>query len=90
MLGVRLHLHLLSENGHTAPPPFFGPPTVVGTGPIRSPSLLLLVIIVLSYPFFSKTALTISMKLGRMLDIDKLRKVTKPVCPKKFRFINYS
>ena len=28
-------------------------------------------------------ALMISMKVGRMLDIDKLRKVTKPVCPKK-------
>ena len=35
-----------------------------------------------------KTALTIFLKLGTMLDIDKLRKVTKPDFPKKSRFIH--
>ena len=66
----------------------FGPPTLVGTGPIRSSSLV--IISYYYYPFFSKTALTIFLKLCTILDIDKRKKVTKPDFPKKFRFINYS
>ena len=47
-------------------------------------SFLLLFI---SDPFFSETALTIFMKLCMMLDIDKRKKVTKPDYPKNFWII---
>ena len=43
--------------------------------------------LVISYPFFSETALTIFMKLCMMLYIDKRKKVTKPDYPKKFWII---
>ena len=40
-------------------------------------------LVIISDPFFSKTALRIFLKFCMMLDIDKLRKVTKPDYPKK-------
>ena len=49
--------------------------------PRRERSYKIVLVILISYPFFSKTALTIFLKLGTMLDIDKLRKVTKPDYP---------
>ena len=65
-----------------------GPPTLVGAGPIRSPSLFILYsLFFISDPFFSETALTIFMKLCTMLDNDKRKKVTKPDYPKKFWII---
>ena len=76
-----------------------GPPTLVGAGPIRSPSFILIII---TYPFFSETALTIFMKLCMMLDNDKRKKsdeaglsiknLDHPKSPKigsKWQFLNF-
>ena len=54
-------------------------PNLISVGPIQ--------IVLVSYSFFSKTALTIFMKLCMVLDIDKRKKVTKLDYPKKFWII---
>ena len=64
----------------------FGPPALVGTGPIRSSSL---VIILSYYPFFSKMALRIFMIFCIKLQVHKGTKVTKPDFWKKIRGSRY-